>query len=110
MNRFKRERERVENPKNHDSGFRLHLMNHALHCINTFVLSFFTLFVGLISTRKPINRSFRLQFIKINLFSQNIQLNSEIEMSNTPFVQLSDGNRMPALGLGTCAVSDLFLS
>lgn len=26
-------------------------------------------------------------------------------MVNVPFVQLNDGNRMPAIGLGTCAVS-----
>lgn len=26
-------------------------------------------------------------------------------MANVPFIQLSDGNRMPAIGLGTCAVS-----
>lgn len=26
-------------------------------------------------------------------------------MSRIPFVQLNDGNRMPAIGLGTCAVS-----
>lgn len=26
-------------------------------------------------------------------------------MANVPFIQLNDGNRMPAIGLGTCAVS-----
>lgn len=26
-------------------------------------------------------------------------------MSSVPFVQLNDGNRMPAIGLGTCASS-----
>lgn len=28
-------------------------------------------------------------------------------MAKAPFVQLNDGNRMPGLGLGTCAVSCL---
>lgn len=31
-------------------------------------------------------------------------------MSNVPLVQLNDGNHMPGLGLGTCAVSDLLHS
>lgn len=29
-------------------------------------------------------------------------------MSKAPFIQLNDGNQMPALGLGTCAVSIFF--